>query len=87
MIIDGIGKVTLSNDILRIQTISTNTEGQNIESGTLYIPKGSIEGFLNGLVNAVNDINAQLGDAIKEKQASNGSEEKKEKKEKEDSKK
>lgn len=76
MIIDGIGKVTLSNDILRVQTITTNTEGQNIESGTLYIPKGSIEGFINGLVNSVNDINTKIGDAIKEQQESNGSEEK-----------
>ena len=36
--------------------------------------------FINGVVNAVNDINSQLGEAIKEQQAKNGSEEKKEKK-------
>ena len=80
MIIDGLGKVTFSNDILRIQTLTTNTDGQAAESGTLYIPKGSIEMFINGVVNAVNDINSQLGEAIKEQQAKNGSEEKKEKK-------
>lgn len=60
MLVEGIGQVTFSNDILRVGILTTKPNGEVEETGQISIPKGSIEGVINTLVSAVNEINEKL---------------------------
>ena len=82
MLIEGIGQVTFSNEILRVGTLSTKPDGQVEETGQIYIPRGSIEGVINTLVSTVNEINDKIADAQdnKDNNDSNGKKETKKKK-------
>ena len=82
MLIEGIGQVTFSNEILRVGTLSTKPDSQVEETGQIYIPRGSIEGVINTLVSTVNEINDKIADAQENKDGndSNGKKETKKKK-------
>lgn len=74
MLVEGIGKVTLANDILRVEVMCSSHDGSLKATGDLLIPKGSVEGIINGLVNSVNDINAKIGETIEKNKDSKESE-------------
>tara|TARA_B100001250_G_scaffold411009_2_gene438640 strand:- start:608 stop:856 length:249 start_codon:yes stop_codon:yes gene_type:complete len=82
MLIEGIGQITFSNEILRVGVLSTKPDGQVEETGQIFIPRGSIEGVINSLVNSVNEINDKIADAQdnKDDKDSNGKKETKKKK-------
>tara|TARA_B100001142_G_C14340349_1_gene657621 strand:- start:3552 stop:3821 length:270 start_codon:yes stop_codon:yes gene_type:complete len=74
MLVEGIGQVTFSNEILRIGTLTTKPNGEVEETGQIDIPRGSIEGVINTLVGAVNEINDKIAGANDDKKDSdNGS--------------
>tara|TARA_X000001036_G_scaffold402257_1_gene407954 strand:- start:444 stop:701 length:258 start_codon:yes stop_codon:yes gene_type:complete len=79
MLVEGIGKVTLANDILRVEVMISDHDGTLKSNGDLLIPKGSVEGIINGLVSSVNDINTKIGETIKNnkdsKESGNGKKE------------
>ena len=82
LLVEGIGKVTFVNDVIRVQTTGQGHDGQVNETGELIIPKGSIENVINGLSTAINDINTKIGEAMEqaqEEQKSNGDSEKEKK--------
>ena len=62
MLVEGIGKVTFVNGVLRVQTISINASGEQAESGTIEIPANSIGDVINGLATATNGINSKLAE-------------------------
>lgn len=70
MLVEGIGQVTFSNEILRIGTLTTKPNGEVEETGQISIPRGSIEGVINSLVASVNEINEKLAPATEEKKES-----------------
>tara|TARA_B100000767_G_C19600115_1_gene465264 strand:+ start:195 stop:440 length:246 start_codon:yes stop_codon:yes gene_type:complete len=81
MLVEGIGQVTFSNDILRVGILTTKPNGEVEETGQISIPKGSIEGVINTLVSAVNEINEKLAPVDADKKGStNGKSENKKKK-------
>ena len=73
MLVEGIGQVTFSNEILRIGTLTTKPNGDVEETGQISIPRGSIEGVINSLVASVNEINEKLAPAAEEKKDSSES--------------
>jgi hypothetical protein len=78
MLVEGIGQVTFSNDILRVGTLTTKPDGKVEETGQLSIPKGSIESVINSLVASVNEINEKLTPSSDDKKEdSNGKSNKK----------
>ncbi len=82
MLIEGIGKITIVNGLLRVGITSVGSDGEVKEIGDLQIPANSIEGVINALVTGVNDINTQI---LEQQSKSNGNgdgkkEEKKDKK-------
>ena len=62
MLVEGIGKVTFVNGILRVQTICINSAGEQVESGTIEVPGNSVGDVINGLVTATNGINDKLAE-------------------------
>jgi len=81
MLVEGIGQVTFSNDILRVGILTTKPNGEVEETGQISIPKGSIEGVINSLVGSVNEINEKMTpNQDGDKESSNGKSEKKKKK-------
>ncbi len=84
MLVEGIGKITIVNGLLRVGITSVGSDGEVKEIGDLQIPANSIEGVINALVTGVNDINTQI---LEQQSKSNGNgdgkkEEKKDKKKK-----
>tara|TARA_B100001758_G_C18267446_1_gene534461 strand:- start:634 stop:897 length:264 start_codon:yes stop_codon:yes gene_type:complete len=82
MLIEGIGKITIVNGLLRVGITSVGSDGEVKEIGDLQIPANLIEGVINALVTGVNDINTQI---LEQQSKSNGNgdgkkEEKKDKK-------
>ena len=67
MLTDGIGQVTISNGVLRIQLLKIDPGGEAAPSGTLEIPKDSVQGFMNGLVESINQINEKILEASDDK--------------------
>ena len=64
MIVEGLDNVTFTNDILRIGLTAVASDGSSVKVGELEIPKSSIEPVINGLVKAVNDVNAKIAEEI-----------------------
>jgi hypothetical protein len=60
MIIEGIDKITFANGILRVSTTKIGGSGQEESSGEIYIPGPSVQGIINGLIEAVKDISDQI---------------------------
>lgn len=82
MLVEGIGKITIVNGLLRVGITSVGSDGEVKEIGDLQIPANLIEGVINALVTGVNDINTQI---LEQQSKSNGNgdgkkEEKKDKK-------
>ena len=69
MVVDGIGNVTFSNDVLRVELTRIAPSGEIDAAGELMIPRSSIDGVVNGLVKGVNEINEKLTE-IAQKSAS-----------------
>ena len=77
MLVEGIGQVTFSNEILRVGTLTTKPNGEVEETGQIHIPRGSIEGVINTLVSSVNEINDKIsgnneGESKSDDDTSNG---------------
>jgi len=62
MLVEGLGKVTFVNGILRVQCLEVDASGSDKESGSIEIPSGSLAAVLNGLVNATKEIDGKLKD-------------------------
>lgn len=60
MVVDGIGNVTFSNDVLRVELTRIAPSGEVDAAGELMIPRSSIDAVVNGLVQGVNQINEKL---------------------------
>ncbi len=69
MLVEGIGKITIVNGLLRVGITSVGSDGEVKEIGDLQIPANSIEGVINALVTGVNDINTQI---LEQQSKSNG---------------
>tara|TARA_B100001057_G_scaffold480813_1_gene554075 strand:+ start:798 stop:1052 length:255 start_codon:yes stop_codon:yes gene_type:complete len=62
MLVEGIGKVTFVNGVLRVQTVCVNSGGESIESGSIEIPGNMIGDVINGLATATKGINDKLAE-------------------------
>jgi len=60
---DGISKVTLSNNNLRIQLSQRGADNESVEAGTLIIPASQASNFLNGLANSLKELDSKLKEA------------------------
>ena len=64
---DQIGKVSLSNNTLRIELTQLAANDQTVEAGTLIIPVNQANNFVNGLAGSLKQLDEQLK-AQREKQ-------------------
>ena len=62
MFIDGIGKVTFVNNVLRVQATSVNGEGKVTQAGTLEIPGSAVGAIIQGLADASTGIIKKLNE-------------------------
>lgn len=76
MIVEGLGKLTFVNGILRIQTLQVNTEGEYSESGTIEIPGNKVADVINALATGSQGISDKLGETEPLKNDDKKSEEK-----------
>ncbi|EFI34176.1 hypothetical protein Dthio_PD1524 [Desulfonatronospira thiodismutans ASO3-1] len=60
---DGISKVTLSNNNLRIQLTQRGADESTVEAGTLIIPASQANNFVNGLANSLKELDSKLKEA------------------------
>ena len=65
---DGISKVTLSNNNLRIQLSQRGADDSTVEAGTLIIPASQASNFLNGLANSLKELDSKLKEAREQTQ-------------------
>jgi len=65
---DGLSKVTLSNNNLRITLVQNGPDNQKLDAGTLIIPANMAAGFVNQLANSLKQLDEQIK-AQKEAQA------------------
>lgn len=57
---DQISKVSLSNYNLRIELTQKAAENTTVEVGTLIIPVGQANNFVNGLANSLKQLETQI---------------------------
>ena len=62
---DGFTSVSLTNGNLRVKLAQNGPDNEPVEVATLIVPASTAPSFVNGLVNALN----QLEEQIKSKQA------------------
>ena len=77
MLIEGIGKVTFVNGILRIQALSVGSDGSLKESGNIEIPGNMVADIINGLSAGATGISEKLNENASSSKSDNS--EKKEK--------
>ena len=65
---DGISKVTLSNNNLRIQLTQRGADNETVDAGTLIIPASQASNFLNGLAGSLKNLDEKLKAAREEQQ-------------------
>tara|TARA_B100001996_G_C18671437_1_gene596904 strand:+ start:186 stop:440 length:255 start_codon:yes stop_codon:yes gene_type:complete len=82
MLTDGIGQVTITNGVLRIELIKVGPSGETIPSGVLEIPQGSVQPVLNGVIESINKLNEQINEQLEESTNEDKSKDKKESKKK-----
>lgn len=82
MIIDNIGKTTLVNGIVRIQTLKVQPGGEQINSGELEIPANIAGPILDAIVGSVKEIESQLKESLENDKSSKSNGDKKKTKEK-----
>jgi len=57
---DGLTQVTLNNNNVRISLMQNGSADQPIEVGTLIMPASQVREFVNNLMNAMQQIEAQM---------------------------
>ena len=62
MIIEGLGKVSFINGLLKVQTIAVNASGEAYESGQIEIPGNRVGEVINGLTQAAANIDEKLNE-------------------------
>ena len=77
MLTDGIGQVTITNGVLRIELVKVGPDGQTMTSGQLEIPQGSVQPVLNGVIESINKLNEQITEQLEESEKKDKSEGKK----------
>jgi len=82
MIIDNIGKTTLVNGIVRIQTLKVQPGGEQINSGELEIPAIIAGPILDAIVGSVKEIESQIKENLENDEPSKSNGDKKKTKEK-----
>jgi hypothetical protein len=76
MIVEGLGKLTFVNGLLRVQALKINTDGEFSESGTIEIPGNKVADIINALATGTQGISDKLGEVDTVKSEDNKSEEK-----------
>lgn len=62
ILVEGISKASLSNGIVRLQCLRTNSDGQQTESAELLIPANRAGAVAQSLMKALRDIERQLAE-------------------------
>tara|TARA_B100001057_G_scaffold251168_2_gene251425 strand:- start:10889 stop:11158 length:270 start_codon:yes stop_codon:yes gene_type:complete len=62
MLLEGIGKVTFVNGILRIQALTVGADGTMKESGSIEIPGNMVADIINGLSAGATGISEKLNE-------------------------
>jgi hypothetical protein len=62
ILVESITKASLSNGIVRLQCLRTNSDGQQTESAELLIPANRAGAVAQSLVKALRDIERQMAD-------------------------
>ena len=57
---DGLTKVSLSNNNLRITLVQNGPDNTKLDAGTLVIPANMAAGFVNQLANSLKQLDEQL---------------------------
>lgn len=63
MLVDGLGTASLINGVLRIETLSRNSKGEDVTSGELHIPAARIAIVEAGLQKLVEKLREKIADA------------------------
>ena len=58
--IDGLSKVSLSNNNLRITLVQNGPDNAQIDAGTLIIPANMAANFVNAMANSLKQIDEQI---------------------------
>ena len=58
--IDGLSKVSLSNNNLRITLVQNGPDNTQIDAGTLIIPANMAANFVNAMANSLKQIDEQI---------------------------
>ena len=66
--VDGLSKVTLSNNNLRISLVQNGPDNTKMDVGTLVIPANMAANFVNGMASSLKQLDEQIK-AQKEAQA------------------
>ena len=74
MLVEGLGKVTFVNGILRIQTLGVSHDGEIKETGQIEIPGNMVGDVITALSQSATDISSKMGE---ENNSSNKAESKK----------
>ena len=83
MLVEGVGKVTFVNGILRLETMQINAGGELEGNGCIEIPGNRVGPVIDLIANA----NKQISEKMEDSSQANGSSEKPEAKDKKGSKK
>jgi hypothetical protein len=62
ILVDGIGSITLHNNVLRIECVAAGTDGKPQPSGTLVIPGQVAAHVVQALVNGMQELDKKLRD-------------------------
>ena len=62
MIIEGLGKVSFVNGLLRIQTLAVGPDGKINESGSIEIPGNKVGDLITSLTAAAQGISEKIGE-------------------------
>ncbi len=58
--VDGLTKVTFSNNNLRINMVQNGPDNTQIEAGTLIIPINQASNFINAMANGLKQLDEQM---------------------------
>lgn len=65
MLVDGLGTVSLVNGVLRVETLSRNSKGEDICSGELHIPAARIGMVVAGFQKLLEELREKIAEAQK----------------------
>ena len=69
LLIDGINDVVLHNGMVRVDCVSVGPNGQQRHSGTLVIPANVVGGVVQGLVNALAELDKRIREQVEQAKA------------------